>query len=117
MADYGAAISWGDPKTGREKKSLDLFGEVMTLNEQAVGDGRIESWDVVLFEPVGSPPTGTMRVYGTAEQIEAFVASTEFTGSLQRASLLLDHVGVRRFRTGNALMEGVGQYSALIDSL
>ncbi len=72
MADNGAAIMWGDPKTGREKKALDLFGSVIALNDKAVAEGRLASWDVVLFEPSAVPPDGVMpRVwdFGAGERL------------------------------------------------
>ncbi|MGO9457967.1 MAG: hypothetical protein ACLP62_13125 [Acidimicrobiales bacterium] len=117
MADNGAAIMWGDPKTGREKKALDLFGSVIALNDKAVAEGRLASWDVVLFEPSAVPPDGVMRVYGTSEQVNAFLQSDEFEEALQKATLMLNNVGVRRFVTGGALMEVMGKYTGLLDSL
>jgi hypothetical protein len=117
MADHGAAVTWGSPKSGREKKSMDLFGSVIALNDKAVADGRLASWDVVLFEPGAVPPNGAMRLYGGLEQINAFLGSDEFKDALQKATLVLDNVGVRRFVTGDALMESVGKYTELLDSL
>ena len=117
MPDYGAAISWGDPKPGREKQAQDLFGSVVGLNETAVADGRLSSWDVVLYEPNGAPPTGAMRLFGTREQVHAFLESDEFKESLGKATLFLDNVGVRRFVIGDALMEAFGRFAEQVKSL
>lgn len=58
MADHGVAVTWGDSKPGREKKAIDVFAEATTNNDKAVANGKIESWDVVFFEPSGTPPAG-----------------------------------------------------------
>jgi hypothetical protein len=117
MADYGIAITWGDPKPGREKKALELFADSVTTNDKAVSNGKIDSWDVVVFELSAAPPAGVIRMYGTQEQIEEFIGSEDFQGPVERAALLLNNVGVRRFQTGGALAEGLSRYTKLVESL
>jgi hypothetical protein len=117
MGDYGVAVTWGDVKPGREKKALDLWADAVTMNEKAVADGRIESWDAIIFEPSGAPPDGVTRLYGTDEQIERFIRSEEFQDMINRAVLLLANVGVRRFLRGNALAEGFARFTKLVESL
>jgi len=117
MADHGVAVIWGDPKPGREKKALDSFTEASANNDKAVADGRIESWDVVFFEPTGTPPSGAIRIHGTREQVDDYVQSDDFLVPFQRASLLVNNVGMRRFFTGEALLEGMGRYTQILDSL
>ncbi len=56
-------------------------------------------------------------MYGTSEQVNAFLQSDEFEEALQKATLMLNNVGVRRFVTGGALMEVMGKYTGLLDSL
>jgi hypothetical protein len=117
MADYGVAVTWGDPKPGRERKALELWADTVAMNEKAVANGRIESWDAVLFEPAASPPAGVIRLHGTQEQIEQFIRSEDFDDIISRATLLLFNVGLRRFLEGNALLEGFARYTKLIDAL
>jgi len=117
MADYGIAITWGDPKPGREQKALELFGDSVTINDKAVSNGKIASWDVVVFELSATPPAGVIRMYGTQDQIEEFIGSEDFQGPVGRASVLLNNVGIRRFQTGAALAEGLTRYTKLIESL
>jgi hypothetical protein len=114
MADYGVVVTWGDPKAGREMKSLDLWTEVVTQNDKDVAEGLIDSWDAVVFEPSGTPPAGVMRCYGTREQIDTYVQSETFQTNLIRASLLLHNVGMRRFRTGNALAEEFALFGRVV---
>jgi hypothetical protein len=117
MADYGVAITWGDPKPGREKKALDLWGDAVTMTDKAAADGRIDSWDAVIVEPSATPPAGVMRIHGTQDQIEQFIRSEDFEDVLDRSTLLLFNVGIRRFVQGNALMEGFSRYTTLVESL
>jgi len=117
MADYGVTITWGDAKSGREKKALELWADSITLNEKAVADGRIESWDAVVFEFSANPPAGATRFYGAQEQIEEFIRSEDFQDTLERATLVLHNVGIRRFLTGAALAEGFERYTKNVASL
>jgi hypothetical protein len=117
MADYGVAVTWGDVKPGREKKALELWADSVGINEKAVANGRLDSWDAVLFEPSATPPAGVTRLFGAQDQVEAFIRSEDFQDVIGRASMLLFNVGVRRFVAGNALVETFGRYSKLIDSL
>lgn len=117
MADYGVAVIWGEPKGGREKKGLDLFADVTAQYDKAVADGRLERWDVVIFEPSGTPPNGAMRLFGSQQQIEDYIRSEEFQQRSQQAGLLLHAFGLKRFVTGAALTDALGSYTSLVDSL
>jgi len=117
MADYGVAVTWGEPKPGREKKALDVFMEASANYDKAVANGKIESWDVVFLEPSGTPPAGVIRLHATREQIEEYLQVDDFMVPFQRAWLVLNNVGMRRFVTGAALMEGMGRYTQVLDSL
>jgi hypothetical protein len=117
MADFGLAITWGDPKAGREKQSLEVWADGAALNDKAVADVRLEGWDVVLLEPSGAPPAGVIRLYGSREQIEDFVRADDFLSVIRRAQLTLNAFGFRRFMTGDALLQAVADYSASLDSL
>jgi hypothetical protein len=117
MADFGLAITWGDPKAGREKHSLEVWADGATLNDKAVADGRIERWDAVLFEPSGTPPAGAIRLYGTREQIEDFAHSEDFLSVIRRAQLTVNALGLRRFMTGDALMQAFADFSETVNSL
>jgi hypothetical protein len=117
MADYGVAVTWGDAKAGREKKALELWADAVTMNEKAVADGRIDSWDAVLFEPSATPPAGATRLYGSQDQIEEHIRSDEFQNVMQRATMLLNNVGFRRFVSGDALVQAFGQFSQVVETL
>ena len=118
MANYGIAVTWGDAKPGRESKALELFSEAVTTNEKAVANGLLESWDAVIFEPSATLPAGVIRLLATSrEKLEEFINSDEFQDQVNRAALLLNGVGLRRFLIGDALMEAMGKYSELVKTL
>ena len=117
MADYGVAVTFGDPRPGREKKALELWADAVVLNDKAVADGRISSWDAIVFEPSGMPPAGATRIYGSQDQIDQFIRSDDFQEIVQRVGLLLNNVGLRRFMSGEALAQGFARYANLIESL
>jgi len=64
-----------------------------------------------------SDSLGASRFYGTQEQIEAFIAAEDTQNIIQRAGLLLENFGFRRFVTGDALAEIVGAYGQLVSTL
>jgi hypothetical protein len=97
--------------------ALELWADAVTTNEKAVANGLIEKWDAVVFEPAPGGPTGVIRVYGTREQVNAYIESDDFSNQLMRSQVLLDGVGLRRFVTGGALMDEFAQYAQLVESL
>jgi hypothetical protein len=117
MADYGVAVTWGAAKTGREKKALELWADTITINDKAVANGQIDSWDVVVFEPSATPPSGVTRLYGSQDQIETYIRSDDFQDAIERATLLLNDVGMRRFMTGAGLADAFARYTKLVESL
>lgn len=117
MADFGVAVTWGEVKPGRERQSLEVWADAVTLNDKAVADGRIERWDAVLFEPAGGPPLGAIRIYGDQAQVDEFIRSDDFEDIILRAGLFISSLGYRRFTTGDALADGFARFSAAVESL
>jgi hypothetical protein len=117
MGDYGVETTWGDPKTGREKKGLELWADVVAQNEQDVANGLIDRWDACVYEPSAAPPVGAMRFYGAQDQIEKYIRSDTFQEILTRAVTLLDNVGIRRFVSGDALAQDLGRYANILNLL
>jgi hypothetical protein len=117
MADYGSAVTFGAAKAGREQKALELWADTVTLNDKAVANGRIDRWDAVIFEPSPTGPAGAVRVYGTEQQVEEFIRSEDFQDQLVRAQLLCHDIGIRRFMTGEALVQGFVRYAQLVNTL
>jgi hypothetical protein len=117
MADYGVAVTWGDVKPGREKQSLAVWADAVALNDKAVANGRLERWDAVLFEPMGAPPLGAIRLFGSQAQIDEFIHSEDFQSVILRAGLTINAVALRRFTTGDALNESFARFATVVDTL
>ena len=67
----------------------------------------------MLFEPVGSPPAGVIRLFGTQTQIDDFIRSEDFRSSIQKAGGALHAVGLALHdRRGAARSLGTGRRSA-----
>jgi hypothetical protein len=108
MADRVLVISWGDAVRGREERGLEVFNEAMGLLGRMQQDGRIESFNVCLFDP-NSDMQGYVQIQGSAEQIAALTQDDEFVRNTIDASLIVENL---RHTTGYT-NEGVAQQMAL----
>jgi hypothetical protein len=108
MADRVLVISWGESVRGREERGLEVFNEALGIIGRMQQDGRIESFDVVLFDPNGDLG-GYIQLHGSAEQLNAVVEDEEFIRNTVEATLIVDKL---RHLTGYT-NEGVAQQMAL----
>ena len=108
MADRMLFVSWGNAVRGREARGLEVFNEALGLLGRMQQDGRIESFDVVLFEPNGEL-NGYVAVRGSAAQINAVRQDEEFLRNTVDATLIVD--GFRHI-AGYA-NEGIAQQMAI----
>jgi hypothetical protein len=82
-------ISWGEPVRGREERAIEVFNESVGLAGRMQQDGRIESFDIVLFNPNASS-AGHLLLKGSAAQIAALDQDEEFTRNTIDASLIVE---------------------------
>ena len=108
MADHVLFISWGHPVRGAEGRALEAFNETLELYGRLQQEGRIDGFEVMLFEPNGAFD-GCIQVHGSAEQIAAVRADEEFQRSIVVASLVVEDL---RLVEGYA-NEGVARQMAL----
>jgi hypothetical protein len=108
MADRVLFVSWGDSVRGREEHGLEVFNEAVGMYGRMQQDGRIESFDVVLFDPNGGM-NGYMELRGTAAQMEAVRQDADFRRLLADAGLIVD--GLRLI--GGVCNEGIAQDMAM----
>ena len=92
MADRVLFISWGTPVRGAEERGLEVFNETLGMFGRMQQDGRIESFDVMLFEPSGDSMGGCIQLHGGADQIVAIRESEDFRRIMMRASLVVDQL-------------------------
>lgn len=91
MADRVLFIGWGDTVPGREERGLEVFNESMGILGRMQEQGRIERFDVVLFDPNGDMG-GYTAVHGTAEQLAALRMDEEFRRNTVDASLIVERL-------------------------
>ena len=89
MADRVLFISWGTTVPGREERALEVFNDAVGICGRMQQEGRIESFDVVLFQPNGDL-NGYIQMHGSAEQIAAVHEDEEFQRNTADASLVVD---------------------------
>ena len=89
MADRMLFVTWGNAVRGREERGLEEFNEALGLLGRMQQDGRIESFDVGLFEPNGEL-NGYVAVRGSAAQINAVREDEEFLRNTADAALIVD---------------------------
>jgi hypothetical protein len=113
MADRVLFISWGSPVPGREERGLEVFNDAMGICGRMQQEGRIEKFDVVLFEPNGEL-NGYIVLHGSAEQIAAVHQDEEFRRNTIDASLVVDNLRHIDGATNDEVAREVGMYQEAV---
>ncbi len=93
MADRMLFISWGDVVRGREERALEVFDRTVGMYGRFQQQGRIERFDVALFEPNGGMD-GCFQLYGSRAQLDEVRADVEFRRSIASATLIVDDLRI-----------------------
>jgi hypothetical protein len=117
MAEAGLFIGWGQVVRGREERALQVFNESIEYWGGLQGDGKIESFEVVLLEPHGGDLAGFALLRGSADQVGALRADDEFQRRVARADLIIESQGVIDAAIGDGIARGLAQYQGEIDDL
>jgi hypothetical protein len=102
---------------GREERALQVFNESVEYWGQLQGDGKIESFEVVLLEPHGGDLAGFALLRGSREQLGALRSEDEFERRTQRADLIIESMGVVGALLGEGLQRGMEIYRGEVDDL
>ena len=117
MADAGLFIGWGQVVRGREKRALDVFNESVEYWGGLQGDGKIESFEVVLLTPHGGDLAGFVLLRGSGEQINALRIDEEFERRITRADQIVESQGVVDAALGEGLGRALGIFGSEIEDL
>jgi hypothetical protein len=117
MAETGLFIGWGAPVRGREAKGLEVFNESIEFYGGLQGDGRIESFEVVVLYPHGGDLYGFALLRGSQEQVSGLQADEGFQRLMTRASLIVERLGVVNAALGDSLGEQVNIYQQQVSEL
>lgn len=88
MADRMLFITWGEVVRGREERALEVFDQTVGMYGRFQQRGRIERFDVTLFEPNGGMD-GCFQLYGSRAQLDDVRADLEFRRSIADATLIV----------------------------
>lgn len=113
MADRMLFISWKEPARGREARALEIFSEALAILGGRQQDGRIESFDVGLFDPNGALG-GYILVKGSQEQISELQASEDFRRNTTESAVAVDGIAHHGGVTGEGVGENLGRYQEVI---
>ena len=118
MADHAHVTAYGAIKVGREKQAFEVWADAIDYYDKAQANGRIESYEIQLFLPSGGAlPTGMISLWGSEDQIDAVARDADRRKLAQRAALVVEDLIETRAVRGAAVLEGVVEFQAAIDSL
>ncbi|MGA9856905.1 MAG: hypothetical protein WBQ18_03530 [Solirubrobacteraceae bacterium] len=113
MADRVLFISWSTPVRGSEERGLEVFNATLGLYGRMQQDGRIEAFDVMLFEPNGAI-NGCIQIHGSAEQIAAARQDEEFQRMTIDAALIVDDLRLVDGYANEGVARQMGMYQEAI---
>jgi hypothetical protein len=116
MADRVLFISWGAGVYGREERGLEVFNEAMGLYGRMQQDGRIESFDVALFNP-STGVDGYIALGGSSEQLAAIKDDEEFRRTLYDASLIVQDLKMADGYTNAGIAKEMEMYQEAISKV
>jgi hypothetical protein len=103
MAEAALFIRWGATAPGRERKSVELFGESLRFLAGLVTDGRAHSIEPFFLQPHGGDLEGFFIVRGDRDELNKVRGSDEFQRLQVRAQAIVSNFGVIDAITGDAL--------------
>lgn len=110
MADTALFVGWGPVKSGKEKAAFDVFNEAVQFFSQCQQQGRIDSFEPYALEPHGGDLGGFFLLQGELGPLHKLRYSDDFLRMIDRASIVVDKVGVVTTFTGNRLQQLYGNY-------
>jgi hypothetical protein len=113
MADRVLFIGWGTPVRGREERGLEVFNEALGLYGRMQQDGRLEAFNVCLFEP-NSNLNGFIELHGTAEQLMAAKNEDEFRRIMLDAAMVVDDLQLIDGFTNEGIAREMARYQEAI---
>jgi hypothetical protein len=110
-------IGFGVPFPGRERQSVQVFGEVMQFYTRLQQQGEIESFEPALLEPHGGDLGGFILIRGERDKLDRLRASQEFQRLNTRGGAVVSNLGVVNAVIGEELNRQFGSYESDIADL
>jgi len=103
VSDAALFIGWRATASGRERKSVELFGESLRFLTNLVVEGRLASVEPFFLEPHGGDLEGFFLVRGEMEELNRIRFGDEFQRLAVKAQVLVQNFGVVAAITGDQL--------------
>jgi hypothetical protein len=110
-------IGWGPAVQGREKKALQVFNEAIQYYARLQQQGTIESFEPVFLQYHGGDLAGFVLIRGDREKLNALQSSEEFMRLSNRASLVVDNLGIINAYIGEELQRLTAEFGPLASEL
>jgi hypothetical protein len=110
MADHALFIGWGEVIAGREQQAGQVFTESLQFYGQLQQQGTIAGFEPFFLEPHGGDLGGFILLRGERDQLAQLRTSAEFLRFIQRASFVVNRVGVVAAFTGDELTRQFGEF-------
>ena len=101
--DSALFIRWGATAPGRERKSVELFGESLMFLTRMVEEGRVASVEPFFLQPHGGDLEGFFVVRGDRDELNKMRGEDGFQRLQVRAQAVVQNFGVIEAITGENL--------------
>ena len=110
MADHALFVGWGEVVPGREQQAGQVFTESLQFYGQLQQQGTIAGVEPFFLEPHGGDLGGFFLVRGERDRLAQVRSSAEFLRLIQRATFVVNRVGVVAAFTGDELTRQFGEF-------
>jgi hypothetical protein len=117
MSDAALFIGWGATAAGRERKSVELFGESLRFLTNLVVEGRVAAVEPFFLEPHGGDLEGFFLVRGEREELNRIRSGDEFQRLAVKAQVLVQNFGVVGAITGEQLNKHMAWFADAAKSI
>src|SRR5438105_15765749 len=97
--DAALVTTWGEPITGREAKSLEVFMDALTYWAKQAADGKCSEPDTLLAADASG---GMLIVKGKTDALMELTESDEYSKLLSKAQMIVADLKVHWYTSGDA---------------
>lgn len=116
MADRLLFVAFDAPVRGMEERAIEVFNDALGILGRRQQEGKIESFDVALFDPTGDIG-GYIVAKGSNEQINALREDEEFVRNTIDAQLCVEGIRHIMGACDNAIGEQMAMFQEAIARL
>lgn len=114
MASNMIFFAWNHPIHGRERISVEHFGEFAEYLGGLQANGTIEAFDAAFLDAHGGDMNGFFLIRGESAKLDGLMASDDWVRHQTRATLHLEGSGAVRGAIGDLVMQRMEVWSDLI---